>query len=710
MPFGQTITVGKFEQKHFYYIISFILVVGIISYTIYSLKHLSVSNKADKIVKDFTVQNINKIETYDRDECLLKYKNNYLCDFYIASSAKSFLVGNQRYDSTSLEMIKNCIIMGARYIELEVICNSLDINAKPIVTTGVEIGQWQTSLNSLNFDEVCQTIATYAFSSEINTHQLPFFIYIRLKINNNPNVLSKMGKILNQYFPSKKEKELDRGNRIVSEINPAQTTICSLFNQVVIWSDTVIVKDFDKFQLRLANQYIETINKFPPNRLYYSNVLDEGNDILNEARTPEQKRKKLDNLSERNKESLTIVFPNKDDESVSTSYDPAEAWSYGCQFVAINYQLNDENRISYFNKFMKDSIILKPEPLRKSTKVSEAINIDNLIKDEKSGDDIIRKQLSFFYKDTPVYFRPFNDTSKVLSIENNQLIAKTKEDSELDTQDGFLIKPYLSNSENSTKISLESAKYPNYYLAFTNDGFDINDWRTRKFDEDVNDFIVDATFIFKQALISTRSQIGLEDINNIISPCIQGDVKKIMVYQPISQKVIAVDDDVQNYDYATQSSFYMYKLPVKTMYTIRQSDNKFVQSENSMLTKKTTNVGKNSLFEFVSEFDVKDNPENGQIDLQSDSSFIHIKDNKNNFVTVSDKSLLRVNETVKGDNTRFYLKPVGKFMQIYFKNPSYSSMDLPIFVQSDGVLRLAYPNEISNKETNFIIGTSFSKK
>jgi hypothetical protein len=155
-------------------------------------------------------------------------------------------------------------------------------------------------------------------------------------------------------------------------------------------------------------------------------------------------------------------------------------------------------------------------------------------------------------------------------------------------------------------------------------------------------------------------------------------------------------EDDYDYTTASQATFNIYKLPVKRMYTIRQTDNQFIISESSLL-KKTNDIP--GIFDFQSEIDVTNFV--GMKDLTG--KFIHIKDNKNNYWTV-DKSLLRANEKKPSEKTRFYLEETGKFTQIF-----YNKTNLPVISQSDGVLRIAYKNEVNKKETNFIIGTSFAK-
>ena len=48
------------------------------------------------------------------------YKYKKLTDYYISSSHRSFLVGFQKGDYCSLNMINRVIYLGARYIELEI--------------------------------------------------------------------------------------------------------------------------------------------------------------------------------------------------------------------------------------------------------------------------------------------------------------------------------------------------------------------------------------------------------------------------------------------------------------------------------------------------------------------------------------------------------------------------------------------------------------
>jgi hypothetical protein len=163
-----------------------------------------------------------------------------------------------------------------------------------------------------------------------------------------------------------------------------------------------------------------------------------------------------------------------------------------------------------------------------------------------------------------------------------------------------------------------------------------------------------------------------------------------------------IEDDDQNYEIAAQATFNMFKLPVKTSFTIRQTDSQYVHSENKLIIKNKTTLGLNGIFDFIDENTLQNK------NLTDDPlyEYIHIKDNKDNYWSVDNKGNLTANEKNPSKKTRFYLKEKGPNTQIFYTT---GSTDLPLFVQSDGVLRLAFENEKNHSKTLFIIGNSFIK-
>ncbi len=700
---------ASFEMKHLYIVLAIFIIVILIIYFINFVYNFSYDTKLQTIKKEYQNNLIQTLKTIDAYECVDLYGNKYLSEFYIASSANSFLIGKQTYDYVSMDMIKNCLIMGARYIELNILADSIGLNPTPIVTTGIAEGSWQTSVNNLNFENVCETISNFAFSKDIKTNQLPLFLYLKLKVTDKPNVIRLITKILKNYFPSKSEKDLKSGNRLDHNIDPANSKMCTLFNQVIIWSDAVSSMDnYNENQKKIINEYNTTINKFSPQRLHYSELGKQTVLDISKSQTPEDKRRKADELTEKNRNQLTIVYPNKENENDSTSYnyDPTEAWSYGCQFVALNYQTNDDNRTIYFEKFKTDSISLKPSVLQRKVENVQIDSLDKRVPTEQNKTDKNRKQLAYIYTEAPVYFRPYNSPTKIIAIEDKSLVIKELDDKNLSINDGFIIQPNLNDPKDGFKIVFESLKHPNHYISYDGRGFNLFDWRIKKFEADKNAFVKSALFIPKKSFVETRgnmdTQISQNEKDNLISFYLNGVEKEIMIYHTPSNSVISKADDPQNFDLSTSASFFMYKLPVIKSYNIRQSDNLYLEVINGMVAKKNKDYNNNGIFEFISE---------DQLNLHLESSpadkFIHIRDYNNNYWGFDNGSIRSVYKD-PGYNTRFFTKKVPNtpFTKIMYGG----GKKFPLIVTPDGILKYSTANEMEDRETLFIITISYKIK
>lgn len=698
--------VNPFQLKHLFIVIGIILIIIVIFYIINVMYNFLYSTKIETIKQEYKNNMIQNLKTTDAYDCRNKFGDKYLSDFYIASSANSFLIGKQNYDYVSLDMIKNALIMGARYIELNILADSLSNNSTPIVTTGVEEGNWQTSVNNLYFENVCETIANFAFSKEIKTNQLPLFIYLKLKVADKPLIIKKITKILKDYFPSKLEDEQESGNRFDNNINPAESKMCTLFNQVIIWSDVVKIKDdYDDFQKEIVIEYNSTVNNFPPQRLHYTEILNQTVLDTKRSQTPEDKRRKADELTEKNRTQLSIIYPNKENNNDNTSYnyDPDEAWSYGCQFVAINYQTNDEHRLKYFEKFKTDSFSMKPSVLQKLVKEPEIVSLDKRVPLQEINNDKYRKQLAFLFNEAPVYFRPYNSPTKVISVEDKSFVVKEMNDADLSINEGFIIQTNLNNSSDSLKICFESLKHPSHYVSFDGRGFNLYDWRIKKYETDKDSFVKSATFVPKKSFMESRGNTTLNDAekSNMYSFFVNGVEKEPMVFHTASNSIITKKDDIQDFELSSSSSFFMYKLPVIKCYTIRQSDNLYFESINTMIVKKNRDYDKKGIFEFISESDLNLNLDNSSVE-----KFIHIKDFNNQFWSIDNGSLRTIGNP--GYNTRFFIKkiPQSIFIQIIYGDANRS----PLIVSPDGIVRVAYASEKDSNETYLMTSISYKKK
>ena len=178
------LTVEKFKLIHIFQILAISIVFFIVLSIGYTMYYLSENTRTNEVLSTYNKISTTKLREFKHNDCLTEYNDKYLADFYIASSAMTFIVGNQRFDYVNTDMIKNCLIMGARYIELQVLNSSFSSSiTRPIITTGYKEGQWQTSLNNIDFEDACNVISEFAFNPEVKTREFPLFIYI--KLNNN---------------------------------------------------------------------------------------------------------------------------------------------------------------------------------------------------------------------------------------------------------------------------------------------------------------------------------------------------------------------------------------------------------------------------------------------------------------------------------------------------------------------------------------------
>lgn len=157
------------------------------------------------------------------------YKHKKLCEYKIASAYRPYLVGHQKADYCSIEMIQRVLYFGARYLDLEIFNKELSNDTEPVITSGYRKPSLKLSLNSLKCDQVFDLIKKVAFSEEfLNNYNDPLFIFLDLKTNGNVKTLDKLYDIIIKYF----------GNRLLGKeynhTNLASVTLCKLKGKVII--------------------------------------------------------------------------------------------------------------------------------------------------------------------------------------------------------------------------------------------------------------------------------------------------------------------------------------------------------------------------------------------------------------------------------------------------------------------------------------------
>lgn len=281
---------------------------------------------------------IRELDLHPVSACPKLIKNGYLlCDFYIASSFRSFLPCNQYYDYSSLEMITKAMVCGARYIELDIFNKDFCQETTPVVCVGQEVGNWHHS-TKLTVDECFATISQNAFTGTLRNYSDPFFLCLNLYVDDNLRTMDKIADSLITYL---KNWLLD-SSYSYQNTNIAQVPLKNLLSKLVILCN-------QRCQESKLAEYINYTWDQPFMRNYSSVEIED----LHEPTE----------VTDYNRKNLTRVYPSFTDR-VTKNYNPRPSWMYGCQFVTMNYQKMDDNMVIYLKKFKKCSFVLKPYKLR----------------------------------------------------------------------------------------------------------------------------------------------------------------------------------------------------------------------------------------------------------------------------------------------------------------------------------------------------------
>jgi len=271
--------------------------------------------------------------------------NNYkLCDFYIASSYRTYLPGQQKFDYSSEKVIKEVLLTGARYIELDVYNKTFCDNTEPVVCNGVEAGNWHFT-TELDFDKCMETISSTAFSNALSNTTDPLLLCLNVHLNENLKTADKIAEIIYKMF----NHRLLGKKYTYKKVNIAIEPIKNLMGKVVI----ICSGDYKGSKL-------EELTNFDLKTHYVKNY---ANSDINKLYNPTD-------IVEYNKQNLTRIIPEPRWRA-TRNYDPKASWDSGCQIVCINYQYNDKYLQKYISKFQKCSFILKPVRLRNRSIVKQ---------------------------------------------------------------------------------------------------------------------------------------------------------------------------------------------------------------------------------------------------------------------------------------------------------------------------------------------------
>jgi hypothetical protein len=470
--------------------IIFIIITLYILYQTY--KYLNVSYRVTQIIP------YNKdLKWVDTPDCMYddKLTDAILSDFFISSSTNTPFVSNLKYDYLDLEIIKKTLLAGARFLEFTITESDLSDHPTPVVSKRIDANSITTTFNTLKFEEVCYTLKKYGFQSFYNKegilseNRYPLFIHLDVQ-STNPNFLEDIASTIKKMWGN---RLLDRKyNHIYNDL--AHINICQLFGKIVIMTHQNIYQStsFDS----LINY--SKLKRLHYNQLYTYNLIEESRkkgyktptddeiiqnpkeiDLTNFGVPLNQIGKDIvtapDHLTEYTKQNLVVIYPSTYDDIEMKNYDFSLAMSHGCNFIGMNYQVDDTYLDKYLQVFQEKPMILKNANLRiQRDKIKNTIPPVDIAKPSLTGlisrADLLFNELGCailtFIQDG-VFFK-YNPVSNNLDLVNLPKPQPNNEFNKLgfDEIDLFILTESLSKTKDS--FSFKSVKYPGKYLVNMN--------------------------------------------------------------------------------------------------------------------------------------------------------------------------------------------------------------------------------------------------
>lgn len=344
-------------------LIIFIFILAIIAFLLHTI-NIYINNRISIGLLDFNNSSYNvKFGDIPRTYYNKYFKKNMdlcVCDFYWATSNKSYLPCGEYMDLTSYDVLKLVLDKGARVINLDIYSSENDKigeNAEPIVKQANLMPSYG---EPLKFDECCKIISDNAWK---HNNEYPLILYLNLNTDNK-YVCDKVAESLLLHFNNKFLDKIYSYNGRDGENNYGTVPISQHLGKVGILSNNYPTNsELDE----LINLYLD--NNVHAKRIDYNDqVVKYGglNAVLTDIKgLIEFNRLNISYVEPKNNMDILNLFTPKYDLN---NIDYKDAHNYGCQFVALNYQLYNDEMKQYIELFKNSSLVLKPDDLREIPK------------------------------------------------------------------------------------------------------------------------------------------------------------------------------------------------------------------------------------------------------------------------------------------------------------------------------------------------------
>lgn len=325
------------EDFQSYLIMAFILVILIIfiAYMIYLSKLEGREVNFMNNLYPSLDGNIRPISSGDPD-C-----SGNLYDYYIKTAYNACSGGSYKNDFVDIDILKAILKQGVRCLDFEI----YSINNQPVVATSTTEDYYvKETFNSVAFSSVMNIIQNYAFSGGTCPNPTdPLIIHLRIK-SNNQEMYSNLANIFKSYDSIMLGKEYSFEN---SGKNLGMIPLLTFQKKVILIVD------------KINNAFLENEDFLEYVNLTSNSVFMRALNYYDVKNNPDAQE-----LTEYNKRDMTIVLPDKGVSPNNPSGYLCRA--YGCQMVAMRYQLVDnflmENTLFFDN--CSYAFCLKPADLR----------------------------------------------------------------------------------------------------------------------------------------------------------------------------------------------------------------------------------------------------------------------------------------------------------------------------------------------------------
>jgi hypothetical protein len=471
----------------------------------------------------------------------MQYK---LCDYYISSSYMTPCVGNQHYDYVSIDMITEIIQSGARYIQIPICESDVGANAIPVVATAQYGQKLITSLNTLDIRATLNAIRSNAFNINNNKINYPLFIHLVLNTS-NPFTLGILAdtikEVLNDKlssvstyttFPIFLEKLCNLLGKIIliatpeyvgTKLEPYIVPINTLYESYYYGDLDGMTNSAESAYTNTYNNKLSTKQQIKSNMVFKSKYpsLDY---VINNSSTVGasilEDKDILNNLTNFNKVGMTLIKPHQPNDVISANYDPTSAVYNGCQWISMNFQINDDHMKNYLKIFKTGSFVVKPASMRFSEQEEPIPDLLQVYKAISPTDSRVVNQIYYNNNNLLIALESYSQPSYYLTqIESN---LRFNLGSNM-TQDKFGTKTYSIGINqcfliNKSTVSMGTADIPmflispsynNYLLTQTENTFDLEEQKKLKTD------IYLQSYVFERSVITDSNDESFYMIRTI---------------------------------------------------------------------------------------------------------------------------------------------------------------------------------------------------